>query len=81
MERVTKKQGTLHIIIVHPLYNLFVNDKQAEKETVFKRQGRYTEKESVFVDTLPNYDKFLIYRRPIADYVNGFINSNLSIEK
>ena len=81
MQRVTKKQGILHVIIVHPLYNLFVNGKQVEKETVFKKLGRYTKQEPVFVDTLPGYDKFLIYRRPIADYVNEFIKSNLTIEK
>ena len=79
LARITKKE--LHIVIVHPLYNLFFNDKKAQEETTTQRLQRYTKEEHLEVSTIPGYENFIVYRRPISDYVNSFMKSNLIIEK
>ncbi len=81
LARVTKKSGYIHVVVVHPIYNLFINDKKAEQEPILTRLGRYTKEEHLTVTTLPGFDNFVVYRRPIDSYVNEFIKNKLKIEK
>ena len=81
MRRVAKKGGYIHIIIVHPLYNLFINDPKAKDDPLIKRLSKYLKVEAILVDTIPGYPKFKVYRRPLSDYINEFIKNNLEIEK
>lgn len=81
LKRVINKKGFIHIIIVHPLYNLFINEIKAKKERVIKRLTRYLLEESILVDTLPGFNQFKVYRRPISMYINEFIKNQLIIDK
>lgn len=79
LARVIRPNGLVHIVIVHPLYNLFVNDRKAEKESAIDRISKYTEKEAIYVTTIPGFDNFTVYRRPISHYVNAFSEAGLLI--
>ncbi len=81
LARVTKSAGSIHVVVVHPIYNLFFNDVRARAECVDERLRRYTKEEGLLVKTLPGFVNFAVYRRPIADYVNEFIKNKLYLEK
>jgi len=77
LSRITK--GEIFIVVVHPLYNLFMNDVSAKSEDLINRLKRYLLEESLLVGTIPGYDKFEVYRRPISMYINEFVKNGLKI--
>ncbi|MEW6294672.1 MAG: class I SAM-dependent methyltransferase [Candidatus Diapherotrites archaeon] len=81
LSRVTKKGGKIHIVIVHPLYNLFFNDIKAKTESITRRLRRYTSEERILVGTIPGFGKFTVYRRPLSRYLNEFKENHLFLEK
>jgi ubiquinone/menaquinone biosynthesis C-methylase UbiE len=81
LSRVTKESGDIHISVVHPLYNLFISEVEAQTQPVIERLKKYTVDEEILVKTIPGFNNFIAYRRPIADYVNEFIKNKLLIER
>lgn len=81
LARITKKNGEIHIILIHTLYNLFINDKDAEKETLHERLIRYIKEESLTVNTIKGYNDFIVHRRPLSMYINEFSKNGLFIKK
>jgi ubiquinone/menaquinone biosynthesis C-methylase UbiE len=79
MNRVLKLGGKAHVVMVHTLYNLFFNDIKAKEETLTQRLARYVKEEELFVDTIPGYDKFQVYRRPPQSYINAFSRHGFKI--
>jgi SAM-dependent methyltransferase len=81
LARVTKSFCFIHVVIVHPLYHLFVNDRRSKDESIFERLQRYSQDELIYLTTIPGFDNFAVHRRSISTYVNHFIRSKLTIKK
>jgi len=81
ISRVAKPNGTIHIVIVHPLYNLFANDRLAQTESTMERLRRYVREEAIHVTTIPGFENFVAYRRPLAYYLNAFSGAGLFLSK
>jgi SAM-dependent methyltransferase len=81
ISRVTRLDGSVHIVIVHPLYNLFINDRRARTEPPVDRLKRYMWAEQIRVTTISGFDDFVVHRRPISHYVNAFSEVGLSLER
>ena len=81
LSRVAKLNGVIHVVIVHPLYNLFVNDRLAQTESTMDRLEQYVREEAIHVTTIPGFENFAVYRRPLSYYLNAFSDAGLFLIK
>lgn len=78
--RILIKQGTIHIVVVHPLFQLFVINSEKEKGHN-KTLRKYSAPHRIKVDVLAGFDNFFVYSRPISDYMRAFKNAQLQINE
>lgn len=81
MTRILKPGGKMIISIVHPLYNLFVNDPQARGESAFSRLRRYCKIEDIKVSTIEELKDFIVCRKPMSVYINEILKQGLILRE
>lgn len=81
MTRILKPDGKIIISIVHPLYNLFVNDPKTREKSTFSRLRKYCKIEDIKVSTIKGFKDFIVCRKPISVYINEILKQGLILEE
>jgi SAM-dependent methyltransferase len=77
--RVMKKDGTLLAVLVHPLYNLFANQKSRDGDG-YRQMKLYGVEEEIRVDSIPGFEDFQEWRRPLSWYSGLFSKNGFATE-
>ena len=81
MARVLKPGGKIIISIVHPLYNLFVNDPETQEKSTFSKLRSYCKIENIKVSTMKGFKNFIVCRKPLSVYINEILKQGLILEE
>lgn len=79
-ERVLLKNGTIHIVVVHPLFQLFVINSEKQHEP-FSSLKNYSKPQKINVNILKGFDNFYVFSRPISNYLRTFKEAGLQINE
>lgn len=79
-ERILNINGTLHITVVHPLFQLFIINSERGKESIVSLR-EYSKAHRIKVDILAGFDNFYVYSRPISYYMKIFMKAGLQINE
>lgn len=78
--RILKIDGKLHIIVTHPLYQLFVIDENAKNTDIKTKLKSYNKKTEMVPSTLSNCSQFHEYRRSISSYLKSTLKNGFKIK-
>lgn len=77
--RLVRPGGTAHIVVVHPLFQHFWIAKENKGKAARTILPGYCKEKFFQVNTIPGWDKFWVYARPLSYYINHILSASFTL--